>query len=448
MKKLITLLLALAGMAGTASADEVTIYFEPANWFSGNNDERFALWLQGDGVSEQWKDFTATDIVNNGVAIYKATFTTGNYNKLILLRMDGSKNENIWDNKWNQSGDLSVPSVDSYICHDNNTWDYWTYTPKPYFPWTYYFLSGSDNSWALDNTAEVTSDNNGVYTFSFSGETYANKRVTWATGDALNADGTLIPNFWEKVCKSKTEIDRDDWIIFANFSYNNVSLGSTGSAWYIPASDKENYNDGKITITFNSKNMSANIACTKTATIGDAGYATYSNGEKYTVSGADKVYVATGVSTNTVELTVMPSSTVFAANAGVILKGSGDVTINSVGSEDAYSGPNFLVGSGNSSKTVSSVENVYVFSWDGTKVSSVGFYAASGAGPIDAHKAYLDASGATSRFLSFSFGDEPSGINEVNAALNDDTVYNLQGVRMSSLRKGLNIVNGKKIMVK
>jgi len=41
------------------------------------------------------------------------------------------------------------------------------------------------------------------------------------------------------------------------------------------------------------------------------------------------------------------------------------------------------------------------------------------------------------------------GISEVNAAdIKDVQIYNLQGVRMNSLKKGLNIVNGKKIVIK
>lgn len=42
-----------------------------------------------------------------------------------------------------------------------------------------------------------------------------------------------------------------------------------------------------------------------------------------------------------------------------------------------------------------------------------------------------------------------SGISEVNAAAAQDVkIYNLQGVQQSSLKRGLNIVNGRKVMVK
>lgn len=42
--------------------------------------------------------------------------------------------------------------------------------------------------------------------------------------------------------------------------------------------------------------------------------------------------------------------------------------------------------------------------------------------------------------------DEPTGISRVDAAAGNVTIYSLQGVRMNQLQKGLNIVNGRKIV--
>jgi hypothetical protein len=41
-----------------------------------------------------------------------------------------------------------------------------------------------------------------------------------------------------------------------------------------------------------------------------------------------------------------------------------------------------------------------------------------------------------------------TGVRAVNAAFDDEKIYNLQGVRLDSTQHGLNIVNGKKIVVK
>ncbi len=58
-------------------------------------------------------------------------------------------------------------------------------------------------------------------------------------------------------------------------------------------------------------------------------------------------------------------------------------------------------------------------------------------------------SDTANQLLPISITSNASGISEVNAAdIKDVQIYNLQGVRMNSLKKGLNIVNGKKIVIK
>ena len=78
----------------------------------------------------------------------------------------------------------------------------------------------------------------------------------------------------------------------------------------------------------------------------------------------------------------------------------------------------------------------------------IGFYLAE-TGTIKAGKAYLEsASGAKAFFFS---GDEATGINEVNSAPDvnrnfDGAIYNLAGQRISKMQKGINIINGKKVL--
>ena len=52
--------------------------------------------------------------------------------------------------------------------------------------------------------------------------------------------------------------------------------------------------------------------------------------------------------------------------------------------------------------------------------------------------------------MPLSITGTPNGIENVNADFNvaGITIYNLQGVRLSQLQKGLNIVNGKKVVIK
>ncbi len=63
----------------------------------------------------------------------------------------------------------------------------------------------------------------------------------------------------------------------------------------------------------------------------------------------------------------------------------------------------------------------------------------------------LVAKSATeNQILPISIASTPTGINDINAEVNAENVeiYNLQGVRMNKLQKGLNIVNGRKVVMK
>ena len=78
----------------------------------------------------------------------------------------------------------------------------------------------------------------------------------------------------------------------------------------------------------------------------------------------------------------------------------------------------------------------------------IGFYLADG-GTIKAGKAYLEsASGVRAFYFS---GDDATAIENVNADLDtnrhfDGAIYNLAGQRISKMQKGINIINGKKIL--
>ena len=82
----------------------------------------------------------------------------------------------------------------------------------------------------------------------------------------------------------------------------------------------------------------------------------------------------------------------------------------------------------------------------------VGFYLAN-SGDIAAGKAYLEINSEIKGFV-FKFDDDATGIDDIsdyNNAKNlneSKAIYNLAGQRLNKMQKGINIVNGKKIMVK
>lgn len=73
-------------------------------------------------------------------------------------------------------------------------------------------------------------------------------------------------------------------------------------------------------------------------------------------------------------------------------------------------------------------------------------------GNISAGKAYIEASSIPAGVKDFTlvFEDETTGITETRTATREEVeaIFNLAGQRMSRMHKGVNIVNGKKILVK
>ena len=83
---------------------------------------------------------------------------------------------------------------------------------------------------------------------------------------------------------------------------------------------------------------------------------------------------------------------------------------------------------------------MYVLAKEG---ETVGFYKAEGT--IPAGKAYYQSTSGVKAF--FFEDDDATGIKDLNDS-NDlnDVIYNLAGQRVQKMQKGINIVNGKKIL--
>jgi hypothetical protein len=90
----------------------------------------------------------------------------------------------------------------------------------------------------------------------------------------------------------------------------------------------------------------------------------------------------------------------------------------------------------------------------GKKNDKIGFYKFEKSGSsvitLGANKAYLDTPAASSaRGFVFDY-DDPTGINSIQDSefimQNGGAVYDLSGRRVESLKRGIYIVNGKKII--
>lgn len=92
------------------------LYLKPnSNWTK--DGARFAAYFFGNG--EKW--VSMTDM--NGDGIYEVKIPTG-FSKVIFCRMSGSATANNWNNKWNQSGDLAIPTNgNNLFTVPNGAWD-------------------------------------------------------------------------------------------------------------------------------------------------------------------------------------------------------------------------------------------------------------------------------------------------------------------------------------
>jgi len=78
------------------------------------------------------------------------------------------------------------------------------------------------------------------------------------------------------------------------------------------------------------------------------------------------------------------------------------------------------------------------------------FYQATVKNAMKAFRAYIKANEPSLvKALVISLDGEATGIQSINGqSLNEGAIYNLAGQRMNKVQRGVNIVNGKKVLVK
>ena len=178
----------------TPEPTETVLYLQPnANWNVDN--ARFAAYFFGNG--ETWVNMT---LVEGETNIYAVTVPQG-YASVIFCRMNPTATANNWDNRWNQTNDLNVPTdgTNLYVVADgawsngNGSWT--TYAPateEPVEPETpaagseitvAKFLEMADTANEFVLTGEITRVVN---------ETYGNFDLTDATG-TIYIYGLLTP---------------------------------------------------------------------------------------------------------------------------------------------------------------------------------------------------------------------------------------------------------------
>ena len=203
----------------------------------------------------------------------------------------------------------------------------------------------------------------------------------------------------------------------------------------------------------------------KSVTIPACGYMTFSGPHTYTIAAHTKsttpeVYYASAESDNNITLTKTTNNRIPACT-GVIIKGAaGDVlTLKSVEEQTTVSN-NLLVANlaayalpVTTTINKGSDDTYYNYILVANDASAV-FAHTSGSGDLSANKAFLrtttNVTSSAAPGFTLDFGTGTTGITEIEKSVNagNEAVFNLNGQRVAQPKKGLYIVNGKKVIIK
>lgn len=130
-----------------------TVYLKPGAWSS--DDARFAVYAYVDNDNYDWYDMIPVGCSNE----YYQCNISKKYTNVIFCRMNPSKPANNWDNKWNQTTNLSVSAN-----------KIWTFTE-----WDNNSDGKDEGTWTSYNptvTLTLKSSSNGIYRVRNNGNTY------------------------------------------------------------------------------------------------------------------------------------------------------------------------------------------------------------------------------------------------------------------------------------
>lgn len=207
------------------------------------------------------------------------------------------------------------------------------------------------------------------------------------------------------------------------------------------------------------------VAEAETVKVTIAGAATDGTSFYGTMYYSDKSFeVPTGITANAAtasngEITLTSVGNVIPAGTAVVLvaAAAGEYTFNVTTEKGTAPTENMLLGTDDAQTITGEGYKYYMLSLNAAKDdNSVGFYFdknSNGGTKLNngAHKAYLAVPADEAPANGYPFGDDATGINDINAGDNvnaNGAIYSISGQRLQKLQRGINIVNGKKIVVK
>lgn len=207
--------------------------------------------------------------------------------------------------------------------------------------------------------------------------------------------------------------------------------------------------DGNLTAAFDYLQVSKVVPNNVEATISSAKFATFSPVYNVIVPAEEsgiKVYTAK-VEGNQINLTQVEAGKVLKAGTGYVVAGEENSYEFALTKEaaEAIEGNDLKVATGEG-LTATADTKYYVLT---KRADGVGFGKVATGVNIPAGKCYIDLTATASKATFLSFGGEPTGISNMEAAkANTNEYFSLQGVKTMKPNKGIYIHNGKKVVIK
>ena len=184
---------------------------------------------------------------------------------------------------------------------------------------------------------------------------------------------------------------------------------------------------------------------TENIIVGSTGYTTYTTTNAVSLPVGTTAYIVTAIGANSV--TLAEKASVPARTPVIIEASAGNYDLTSVVSPESVTG-NLLQASDGTVNGDGSTIFALGVGKTGANEGKVGFYLVGSGVQVPAGKAYLVVGGGAKEFLTFDFDDEATSIEETlsDSTLKGENIYNLAGQRLNKMQKGINIVNGKKVL--
>lgn len=192
-------------------ADDVILYFSAPHWEV--DGARFAIYYWNDST-QNWADL---HLAEGESAIYTTTIP-GGYSNVIFCRMNPAGDNN-WNNKWNQTTDLTIPTNgNNLFTVNNNAWDSATGT------WSLYTKSEK-----VEITSTLTFDDKAKRTaFSSSSQTWEENGITFVNDKSQST--TAVADYAKPArcyANSKITVSTEGEISEIVFDCNSTSYATT-----------------------------------------------------------------------------------------------------------------------------------------------------------------------------------------------------------------------------